>query len=328
MEAHAIPLPDVHKRLSGVSASLARHYAEVAPILAARLSAEDFAIWASYCETLAQSGWRAWESAEAFCHVTPFLLQHIEPEALWQWAETGKGFARHAADVATAFFRAARLIAPQHSLQDAQTWIAGGRWYLKHHPAQPSLAAAYFQASPAIYTRYAAPACDLWQQLGQRFAQIGAPKARSFFQISGAFVDQEHITDPSAPWSLAQRIAPLAADLALQFLERYPDLALRLGADLTTLAHDIAVTLLAAKSAYATTFLRVLPGILALLSASQRRQALEWCAEIANATPEGMLAFLDHAPMLMQRLPSDRLQLWVDTGLELTASNVHAGEAC
>ena len=327
MEAHPIPLPDVHKRLSGVSASLARHYAEAAPALATRLNGEDFATWASYCETLAQSGWRAWESAEAFCHVTPFLLQHIEPEALWEWAETGKGFARHAADVATAFFRAARLIAPQRTLRDAQAWIAGGRWYLKHHPAQPSLSAAYFQASAAIYTRYAAPACELWQQLGQRFAQIGAPKARSFFQISRAFVDQDHITDPSAPWALAHRIAPLAVDLALQFLERYPDLALRLGADLTTLTHDIAITLLAAKSAHAATFLRVLPGILALLSASQRRQALEWCADIAKATPEGMLAFLDHAPMLMQRLPSDRLQLWVDTGLELTAANAHAGEA-
>ncbi len=327
MEAHPIPLSEVHKRLAGVSSSLARHFAEVAPALETQLSPEALSTWAQYCETLAQSGWRAWESAEAFCHVSPFLLQHIEPAALWQWADTGKVFARHAADVATAFFRAARLIAPQHALEDAQAWIAGGHWYLKHHPAQPSLAAAYFQASAAIYTRYPAPICELWQRLGQRFAQAGGPKARSFFDISRSFVDQEHITDPSVPWELAQRIAPLAADLALQFLERYPDLALRLGAELVTFVHDIATTLLAAKIAYATTFLRVLNGTLALLSASQRRQALEWCVDIAEATPEGMLAFLDHLPVLMQRLPSDRLQLWVDTGLALTAQNVHAGEA-
>ncbi len=327
VETHPIPLPDVHKRLSGMSSSLGRHFAEVAPALEARLSADDFATWAQYCETLAQSGWRAWESAEAFCHVSPFVLQHIEPAALWQWAETGKVFARHSADVATAFFRAARMIAPQHPLEDAQAWIAGGHWYLKHHPAQPSLTAAYFQASPAIYTRYAAPVCELWQRLGQRFAQTGVPKARSFFDISRSFVDQEHVSDPSLPWELAQRIAPLAADLALQFLERYPDLVLRLGAELVTLVHDIATTLLASKVAHATTFLRVLNGTLALLSAGQRRQALEWCVDIAEATPEGMLAFLDHLPVLMQRLPSDRLQLWVDTGLELTRQNVHAGEA-
>ncbi len=327
METHPIPLPDVHKRLSGISSSLARHFAEVAPTLEARLSPEDFATWAKYCETLAQSGWRAWESAEAFCHVSPVLLQHIEPAALWQWADTGKVFARNAADVATAFFRATRTIVPQHTLEDAQAWIAGGHWYLKHHPAQPSLAAAYFQASPAIYTRYTAPICELWQRLGQRFAHTGVPKARSFFDISRSFVDQEHISDPSVPWELAQRIAPLTADLALQFLERYPDLALRLGTELVTLVHDIATTLLASKVAYATTFLRVLNGTLALLSAGQRRQAMEWCVGIAEATPEGMLAFLDHLPMLLQRLPSDRLQLWVDTGLELTAQNTHAGEA-
>lgn len=310
-----------------MSSSLARHFAEVAPTLETRLNSEDLATWAQYCETLAQSGWRAWESAEAFCHVSPFLLQHIEPAALWQWADTGKVFARHAADVATAFFRAARMIAPQHALEDAQAWIAGGHWYLKHHPAQPSLTAAYFQASPAIYTRYAAPICDLWQRLGQRFAHTGVPKARAFFDISRSFVDQEHISDPSVPWELAQRIAPLAADLALQFLERYPDLALRLGTELVTLVHDIAITLLASKVAYATTFLRVLNGTLALLSAGQRRQALEWCVAIAEATPEDMLAFLDHLPVLMRQLPSDRLQLWVDTGLELTAQNPYAGEA-
>ncbi len=327
VDTHPIPLPEVHKRLSGVSSSLARHFAEVAPTLETCLSSENFATWAQYCETLAQSGWRAWESAEAFCHVSPFLLQHIDPAALWQWADTGKVFARHSADVATAFFRAARLIAPQHALEDAQAWIAGGHWYLKHHPAQPSLTAAYFQASPAIYTRFDASVCDLWQRLGQRFAHTGVPKARSFFDISRSFVDQAHISDPSVPWELAQRIAPLAADLALQFLERYPDLALRLGTELVTLVHDIATTLLAAKVAHATTFLRVLNGTLALLSAGQRRQALEWCADIAKATPEGILAFLDHLPVLMQRLPSDRLQLWVDTGLELTAQNAHAGEA-
>lgn len=327
METHQIPLPDVHKRLLGVSSSLGRHFAEVAPALETRLSAEDFATWAQYCETLAQSGWRAWESAEAFCHVSPFLLQHIDAAALWQWADTGKVFARNSAAVATAFCRAARLVAPQHSLADAQAWIAGGHWYLKHHPAQPSLTAAYFQASPAIYMRYDALVCDLWQRLGHRFAQTGVPKARSFFDISRSFVDQEHIADPSVPWELAERIAPLAADLALQFLERYPDLALRLGAELVALVHDIALTLLAAKVAHATTFLRVLNGTMALLSAGQRRQGLEWCRDIAEATPEGMLAFLDHLPILMPRLPSDRLQLWVDTGLALTAQNAHAGQA-
>lgn len=327
MEAHPIPLPDVHRRLAGMSSSLGRHFAEVAPTLETRLSPQDFAVWAQYCITLSQSGWRAWESAEAFCHVSPFLLQHIEASALWQWAEAGKGLARHSADVATAFFRAARLVAPQHTLEEAQPWIAGGYWYLQHYPAQPSLTAAYFQASPAIYTRFAAPVCALWQRLGQRFAQTGVPKARSFFDISRAFVDQEHLSDPSVPWELAQRMVPLAADLALQFLERYPDLALRLGTELVALVHEIATVLLASKVAHATTFLRVLNGTLALLSAGQRRQALEWCVDLAKVTPEGMLAFLHQLPELMQRLPSDRLQLWVDTGLELTAQNDLAGEA-
>jgi hypothetical protein len=113
-----IPLPHVYERLLGVSSSLGRQYAEIASALQARLTVDELTIWADYCDQLAQSGWRAWESAEAFCRVTPFLLRHIDATALWFWADQGKIFARHSADVATAFFRAARRVAPQRSHEE------------------------------------------------------------------------------------------------------------------------------------------------------------------------------------------------------------------
>ncbi len=326
-EPASIPLPHVYDRLKAVSSSLGRRYSEVAAVLQRQVSADELDTWARYCEHLAQSGWRAWESTEAFCRVSPFLLRQVGAPELWNWAEEGKVLARHAADVATAFFRAARVMAPRGRLDEMRDWTAGAHWYLQHYPAQPSLAVAYLQVSPQLYGRYPPAVYNLWQQLAQALARAGGNQARRFFDISRAFLEHDRLTDPGAAWDLALRVVPVSADLALQALQRYPDLVHRLGPHLMTLVRDIVFTLLASDVAQADTFLRLVSGTLSLVPAAAHRQALEWCEEIARVNPDGTLAFLQQAPDLMRRLPGDRLPHWITTGLDIAARNTLAAEA-
>jgi len=322
-----IPLPHVYERLLGVSSSLGRQYAKIASDLQTRLTADEWPIWADYCDQLAQSGWRAWESAEAFCRVTPFLLRHMDATALWFWADQGKIFARHSADVATAFFRSARRVAPHRSHEEARLWAANGYWFLQTHPAQPSLAVSYFQLSPHLYERYPLSTVDLWLQLGQQFAQAGVQTARTFFDLSRTLMSQEPLTDLTAPWTWTHDIVSASPDLALQALERYPALLYRLGADLTARVHEILLGMLAADVTQASIFLRVVGGTLGLLAAAERRQTLVWCQHIAAVHPEAALEFLQHVPDLSRRLPGERLQGWITTGLEVASQNDQAGMA-
>ena len=157
----------VYERLVAVSSPLARRYTDIAPALHEHLSAAEVSVWAHYCEQLAQSGWRTWESAEAFCRLSPFLLRRFEVTVLWQWAEEGRRLARLSADVATAFFRAARPLLQHCAPEVLPAWAAGGHWYLQHHANTPSLAVEYFQLSPQLYARYPRAVCGLWRELGQ-----------------------------------------------------------------------------------------------------------------------------------------------------------------
>src|SRR5215813_11010894 len=63
--------------LTTVSATVARRYLEVATVLQRTFTAAEFSIWTQHCVQLAQSGWRAWESTDAFLQLSPFLQQHL-----------------------------------------------------------------------------------------------------------------------------------------------------------------------------------------------------------------------------------------------------------
>ena len=147
-------LRTTYEHLATVSAPVARRYLEMATVLQPRFTAAEFALWTQHCVHLAQSGWRAWESTDAFLQLSPFLQQHLVADDLWTWAEHGQALSRSSAEVATAFFHAAKPLLQEASQSVFATWVAGGRAYLEQQPPCLTLAVEYFRLSPYIYGRY------------------------------------------------------------------------------------------------------------------------------------------------------------------------------
>src|SRR5437016_10133092 len=99
-----------YDQLATLSAAVAQRYVEVATVVQPVFTPTEFAIWTQHCLQLAQSGWRAWESVDAFVQLSPFLQQRLGASDLWTWAENGVALARHSAEVATAILHAAKLL--------------------------------------------------------------------------------------------------------------------------------------------------------------------------------------------------------------------------
>src|SRR5262245_61765392 len=150
-----------YDQLATMSSAVARRYVEVATLIQPTFTAPEFAIWTQYCLRLAQSGWRAWESVDAFLQLSPFLQQRLGANDLWSWAEHGVALARHSAEVATAFFDAAKPLLQGTSPAVFAPWVAGSRAYLEPPPLW-GLAAEYFRLSPHIYEHYALPIATNW----------------------------------------------------------------------------------------------------------------------------------------------------------------------
>ena len=66
-----------YDHLATISAAVARRYVEVATALQHTFTPAEFLMWTRHCVQLAQSGWRAWESADAFLQLSPFLQQRL-----------------------------------------------------------------------------------------------------------------------------------------------------------------------------------------------------------------------------------------------------------
>jgi nitric oxide reductase activation protein len=310
-----------------VSASVAQRYAQVAAVMQAELTTPEFAQWEQHCLSLTQCGWRTWESAEAFLALSPFLLQQLKVRELWEWAEQGAAMAKRSADVATAFFRAAKPLLRQTSQEVFASWVAGGWWYLQRYPTHPTLAVEYFRVSPYVYGQYPQQVGELWRHLGQGFAQAGTKYGQAFFTISETLLEQASEVDLVLAWNTCKCIIPYSCEVALHYLERYPDLVHRFGAEGLARVHAIMLALLAPTAAATGAFLRLVSGTVGFVAAIERLQTLDWCQQLVAVSPAGVLDFLHHLPELARRLPGQRLQSWITTGIEVAQRRAEAGQA-
>jgi nitric oxide reductase NorD protein len=326
-ESFSKPLQRTYEGLCGISPALAERYARTAEQVQTMLTPADQAHWAARCLRLAQSGWRAWECAEQWLRLSPFLVQRLDLAAVWDWIDQGTVLAERSAEVATAFLQAARPLLRQASQTVFEPWVVGGRWYVDQFPTRPNLAAEYFRVSPAVYGHFPLRVCALWQQLGHTLTQADPKHGQTFFALSRTLLDTVDGNDLAPAWEVARDIAPHSPEVALHYLERYPDLLEHLGADPLRHVEAILRLLLAPKATAAGTFLRLVVGTLSFASPTERTQALEWCQEIAAVSPAGVLELLRHLPDLMRRLPGKRLQPWITTGIEVAQRHAEAGQA-
>ena len=306
---------DLIQPLAAVSAPLAESAAQILPAVLDRLSGAGAARWIGCCHRLASCGWRSAESAEAFVRVSPFLLQRVGAAGLWQWAAHGETLARASAPAASSFFRSARSFVQQAPASALPQWVADGQWYLQRHPTFAALAETYFEISPALYGRYPTAAVRAWGQLGHHFAATGWQPAGAFLALSRRLAAHAEV-DLAPAWRQACRMLPQAGDLALQYLELYPDYAQRFGAAGAAALRDVVDELMAPQMADAEAFLHRVGNTLMLSPAAECLQTLTWCRQISAVSHAGALAFLDRVDALRGRLTDHALQDWVDAGID------------
>lgn len=320
-------LQHIHQHLSMASPALAHRYTEVFPVMEQLCNATELQNWAEHCLRLAQSGWRTWESADAFVQQSPWLARHLGLAGLCTWAEQGHILSCHSADVAAAFFRAARPLLQGTSHTVFAAWCAAGQWYLEQRPALSALATEYFTLSPGLYTQYALPAATRWHHLAQACTRVSAQHGRNFFRITRQHQEQSPDVDYTPAWETATQLVPYATEVALAYLERYADFVHRLGTESTARVGTLLQELARPTASEASQFLRLIGSTLGFLTMPERLQVLEWCQHIVAVSHAGVLAFLHHLPELRRLLPGAQLQPWVTTGITTTRTNAEAGQA-
>ena len=324
---HSESLTALVQPLAAVSAPLAASALELLPAMLGQLTDAEAARWIDCCRRLSTCGWRSAESAEAFVRASPFLLQRVGAAGLWQWAGYGETLARASAPAASSFFRSARSFLQQAPAGALQQWVADGQWYLQQHPSFAALAETYFEISPAVYAGYPPASAQAWGELGHRFARSGWRPAGAFLALSRRLAEHAPDLDLAPAWQQAARMLPQAGDLALEYLERYPDFAQRFGAAGVAALRGVVDELMAPQISDAAEFLRRVGSTLILSPAPECLQTLEWCRQISAVSRAGGLAFLDRVDALRGRLADRALQEWIAAGIDTARRREAAGAA-
>ena len=313
--------------LAAVSAPVAENVLQVLPAISEVLSDTEVARWVGCCQRLCACGWRSAESAGAFARLSPFLLQRVGAEGLWQWAGHGETLARGSAAAASAFFRSSRSFLQQAPADATRQWVADGQWYLQQHPTFAALAETYFEISPVVYGQCPPAAALVWAQLGHDFARTGWQPAGEFLSLSRRLAELAPDVDLAPAWHQARRMLPQAGKLALDYLEHYPDYVRRFSASGAAVLRDIADELLAPQIADAEGFLQRIGSSLMLSPTAECLQTLTWCRQISTVSHAGALSFLDKVGALRQRLADHGMQDWIDAGIDLARRHEAAGAA-
>ena len=324
---HSASLTALVQPLAAESGPLAASAVQVLPAMLGQMSDGEAARWIDCCRRLSTCGWRSAESAEAFARASPFLLQRVGAAGLWQWAGYGETLARASAPAASSFFRSARSFLQQAPAGAVQQWVADGQWYLQQHPSFAALAETYFEISPAVYAGRSPALAHIWGELGHRFARIGWQPAGAFLSLSRRLAEHASEVDLAPAWQQAGRMLPQAGDLALEYLERYPDYAQRFGAAGVAALRGVVDELMAPQISDAAEFLRRVGSTLILSPAAECLQTLEWCRQISAVSHAGGLAFLDHVDALRGRLTDRPLQEWIAAGIDSARRREAAGAA-
>jgi nitric oxide reductase NorD protein len=318
-----------YNRLAAISAPVAQRFADIVGNMQKDLTASQLAQWEQHCLHLAQYGWRTWESADAFIVLSPFLIQHLDVDQMWVWAEYSAALASASADVATAFLQSTKSFLQEALLpiEACALWVEGGQWFLRHYAARPSLAADYFRISPPLFGRHTLAACNTWIQLAQALAQLDLKHCQTFFDTSRTLFEQAEQIDLAPAWETARRLVPHAPRVALHYLNRYANLAQHFDSEHLATIHAIIMHLRQPRASDIDTFLRLLASTLSLKPVTERQQTLAWCQQIADVSPPAVIVFLQHLPDLQRRLSGNRLQAWIETGIEVARHHSAAGEA-
>ena len=305
---------------------MAQRYVEVATVVEPAFTPTEFAIWSQHCLQLAQSGWRAWESVEAFLQLSPFVQQRLSVNDLWTWAEHGVALARYSTEVATAFFYAAKPLLQRASHTMFAPWVAG-QPRLSRTAAVSGTGRRVFSSQPLYLWALCLADGDALGAARGRFCPARVSFGQRFFLLSRTHLDRTPEIDHAPAWTFAHHCLPQAPVVALDYLERYATLFHYLGPASMVKVEMILRDVLAPVPDDARTFLQLVGSTLAFMPVTEQLQALTWCQEIAAVSVRGVLDFLHHLPALQQRLPGPRLQPWVTTGIAVAQRNVEAGHA-
>ena len=290
------------------------------------LEGEQLVAWAGTGLKLAQQTVRSWEAASQFFKVSPKVADKLPASFFHGWSESGIALCLESPTLAASYFQASPATLGRLKPRHIEAWARMGRGLYKGTWKSSTLACKFFEATPGLLRSLSVAELETFVVF------LDALSHRSYDVAVECLV-------------LGQRIFPLLGDDRQAFMSLSASLAETSWRQVKGLFDAVKRALPKIESGQRPTFLALAQRLdasgcqnlpvailemsdsLGQLDGELHSTLLELAGGMLEVSPLAMPEFLKSCPVALERLTIDQLGAWHDEGMRVLAQNSDGGLA-
>ncbi|MCI0438622.1 MAG: hypothetical protein L0177_05770 [Chloroflexi bacterium] len=284
------------------------------------------ASWARSGVEIAQQTVRSWEAAAQFYKASPKVLVFMPFNYFVRWTESGATLCKESPTLATAYFEASPGAMSRLRSRHIESWSNLGRSLYKGTWKSSTLACKFFQTSPALLESLS------FQEMESFVAFLDALSHRSYDLSSECLTLGLQIfpligDDKTAFISLASALTETGWREVKSFFEAGSRALPRIDSTQRLRFLQLAERLVKSGGTNIPSVMLEISQALAELNSTDHSRVLTFSETLLTASPQAVPEFIKVCPQLLQRVTMTQLEKWFDEGVRVLGQNPDGGLA-
>jgi nitric oxide reductase activation protein len=301
-------------------------YEAVADAMGDSFSDEELALWAKEGVAIGTQTVRSWESAVEYYRVSPEVARSLAFASFMQWARCGTYLSQDSPTLAVAFFKASPTIVTNLRPQYIPRWAGLGRSLYKGTWKSSTLAARFFEVSPDLVRNLPFWDVEVFASLIEALSYKSYDVAAECL-VLGRDVLPGMGREREAFLSMSRALTDTSWREVKACLEMAPRALQHVEEGQTGRFLRLGERL--AKMGLRDTSRFLYDGAQALshVSAGSQGHILDLCEGLLATTPDAVPPFLKSLDPVLNRITLPQLDQWYQQGVELLNENPESGIA-
>ena len=260
--------------------------------------------WARQCLNIAESGWHAWESTDAFIKLSPRIAQLYGTDDLLKRGTYGLGLCGYSFEPGHRYFTGLKKLLqssdPDRNWENLQYIESTGTLVHQKYQHASNLLVAYFDAAFTVIQQHQAQEVSAWSEFALTVARQERAELLEFLRLSNVMV----------PWVAALVLQKVSVDASLHYVAAYPQLEHKYGQRLIENQQPLFLRMAAGEFTLEPFFTALQSAVLPIREAEQLFSLLAQVPDVRLAT------CLIEQCRSMPLGNHDAMDAWVSAGLE------------
>ena len=320
-------LSAIREALAAFPPPLVQEFEEARDQLQPRLDPEALLRWADEGLSVARHSLRAWEAASVYFRVSAAVLDQLPPQHFQAWAASGRDLAADSPALASAYFRASPTALSHLSPTQAHDWSRQGRVLYRGTWKSGSLAAQYFDISPAILPQLPLGQTRLLVELIDALAGHSYELASACLGMAPAVLAELDRPDRAPFLEFGSIVANTAWADARNYFERGPIAVKRVHAQQRARFLALAGRVALSVGRQGHPYFFESAAALAEVEGEIHGPVIELAERLLPHSGVAAMEFIKSTPTVLARVSNDDLARWQTQGLAILQNSEAGGEA-